>query len=141
MLPYLDEGGLSKPNSSVLCQLFLKASSDKRFVTEEVQKVLTTIGRDLHAIKLTELLIAYASQHKNPKVRGKAGTMLATVTERMPTGEWKTVGIPALLKAAAVLITDKTPEAREAARIMILKTHTVFQEEQTPSTVQTLVPG
>jgi len=129
MIPHLDVGGPSRPATSVLCQLLLKSCSDKHFVAEEVQKVLTALGKELNVVKLTWLLIPYASQHRNPNVRGKAGTSLAAVVERMTSDAWKEIGLATLLKTAAVLVTDRTPDAREAARIIILKIHSVFQQD------------
>lgn len=136
MLPHLDIGGPSKPASSVLCQLFLKSCADKHFVAEEVQKALRAMGRELNVIKLSRLLIPYASAHKNPNVRGKAGMTLAIVTERMTSDDWKEIGLSTVLKTAAVLVTDRTPDAREAARMMILKIHSVFQQDHPLDQVQ-----
>jgi len=133
MIPHLDVGGISKPASSVLCQLLLKSSTDKHFVAEEVQKVLTSIGRALDTVKLAKLLVPYASEHRNPNVRGKAGSTLALVAERLTSDEWKEIGLSTLLKTAAVLVTDRTPDAREAARIVILKIHSVFQQDHPTS--------
>ncbi len=69
VLPYLDIGGLQQPQSSLLLQLLLKASSnDKRFVVEEVQRALQVLAENLDSVQLLHQLMPYTA-HKNPKAR------------------------------------------------------------------------
>ncbi len=136
MLPHLDVGGLARPANNVLCQFLLKANTDKQFVAEEIHRVLAVLGQELDVIRLSTMLVPYAAKHKNPKVRGKAGILLASVSERMISTEWKEVGLEAILKVAAVLVTDKTPDAREGARRIIMCIHAIFHQDQTASTVR-----
>lgn len=44
LLPFADQGGVSQPATSLLHQLLLKASADKRFIAEEVSKQMPPAG-------------------------------------------------------------------------------------------------
>ena len=67
ILPYLDMGGPQQPQSSLLLQLLLKASSnDKRFVVEEAQRALQVLAESLDPSQLLNRLMPYTA-HRNPK--------------------------------------------------------------------------
>ena len=67
ILPYLDVGGPQQPQSSLLLQLLLKASSnDKRFVVEEAQGALQVLTESLDPMQLLNRLMPYTA-HRNPK--------------------------------------------------------------------------
>jgi len=134
LVAYLDVGGYERSGNSVLCQLLLKSSADKQFVADEIQRVFAGMTRYFSTIKLVPLLIPYASVHKNPKVRGKAASILSEVTQRMTIQEADEIGIPRLLKTAASLVTDKTPDAREAARLIISRLHFIQSNSNLEST-------
>lgn len=51
------------------------------------------------------LLLPYAEQHKNPKVRGKAGGAAAAAVARMDPAGVAAYGLPRLLQAASKLVT------------------------------------
>lgn len=51
------------------------------------------------------LLLPYAEQHKNPKVRGKAGGAAAAAVARMEPAAVAAYGLPRLLQAAGKLVT------------------------------------
>jgi hypothetical protein len=65
------------------------------------------------------LLLPYAEQHKNPKVRGKAGGAAAAAVARMDSAAVAAYGLPRLLQAASKLVTDNTPDARDSAKRVI----------------------
>lgn len=48
LLPLADRGGVQQPASSLLHQMLLKASADKRFIAEEVQHLRYT--NTLHSV-------------------------------------------------------------------------------------------
>lgn len=51
------------------------------------------------------LLLPYAEQHKNPKVRGKAGGAAAAAVARLDAAGVAAYGLPRLLQAASKLVT------------------------------------
>jgi hypothetical protein len=51
------------------------------------------------------LLLPYADLHKNPKVRGKAGSAAAEAAARMAPAELAAFGLPRLLAVSGKLVT------------------------------------
>lgn len=131
VLPCLDlgPGPNQKLTQSVLFQLFLKSSTDKQFITEEIQKTLKSIGTVLDVDKTMDLVIPY-TQHKNQNVRGKAGLLLVTLVVRLQDSKFTGPVLSRLLKVAANLITDKTPDARESAKLIICKLKSIHIAQQ-----------
>ena len=124
ILPYLDIGGIEKPLQSLLGQLLLKsASNDKKFVIEEAMRALVTLVEHT-SIDCLNVLLPY-TEHKNPKVRGKA----ARVVEKCVSGTHiiESVGLEKLLALASRLVNDNTPDAREAAKSIALTVKTSFE--------------
>ena len=137
ILPWLDVGGASQPGTSLLCQLLLKAASkDKKFVIEEAERSLRCICESLSPADLYPLLPPYL-KHKNQKVRGAASGCAASVLGRMSDQELtRDDGLSRHLETMGPLVSDKTKEAREASRQIVLLLHTVFsrqQQQQPPS--------
>lgn len=132
IVPLLDKEGPQKPGNSVLSQLFLKATTDKQFVAEEVKKTLNAIGKGLDIDKLMELVIPY-TQHKNQKIRGKAGLLLVMPVDRIQESQFTGPVLCRILQVAANLITDKTPDAREAAKRLICKLQSVHRGQEVKS--------
>lgn len=126
LVPYMDNGSLTRPGNSLLLQLLLKASSnDKRFVIEEVQLSLTTMAKSVDPAACLDRLLPYAA-HKNPKVRAQVATVLAAATQQMAPEDIAQYGNDRLLKVGGELVTDNTPGARTAARellVMLRKSH------------------
>lgn len=119
MLPLMDIGGPTKPAGSLLSQLLLKASSnDKQFVVEEARSTLTAVADNLAPAAVLDKLSSYA-KHRSPKVRGKAAVTFAAAATRMTTSDIKEYGLEKILKTASALISDNTPDAREAARKLL----------------------
>ncbi|CAL8462750.1 g2283 [Coccomyxa elongata] len=119
LLPLMDVGGAAQPLKSLLSQLLLKAgSNDKRFVIEEVTRALQTMADYMDPPRLLQRLLPYAA-HKNPKVRGKVAVSLAASAAKMTPEQWARLDHAPLLQAAGKLVSDNTPEAREAAKRLI----------------------
>lgn len=134
LLPSLDGGGMSQPAGSLLCQLLLKASSnDKRFVIEEADRCLRELCGQLSPAELQPLFTPYV-QHRNPRVRANAGSCMALILHRLGSkGILAGCGLAGHLRSAGYLITDKTPQAREAARAIVAVVHSAFEECPPPA--------
>ncbi len=66
--------------------------------------------------QLLPLLLPYADAHKNPKVRGKAGHVVADAAARMAHADVAAFGLPRLLQAAGKLVTGERQGWVEGAR-------------------------
>lgn len=64
------------------------------------------------------------------QVRAKLGSVLATTVGRADAGAWAALDVSALLRAAARLVGDNTPEARDAGRRLVALVHAAFQAGQ-----------
>lgn len=140
MLPLCDVGGPSAPIKSLLSQLLLKcASNDKKFVIEEAIRALNTLASGTTPAKFLPMLAPYID-HKNLKVRGKAGIVLAATVTRMTPMEAAEYGLPSLLKFSGKLITDNTPDARESAKQMAVFLRKAFADSHVQSKFPELTP-
>ncbi|KAK9839644.1 hypothetical protein WJX81_002853 [Elliptochloris bilobata] len=118
-LPFLDFGGASRPANSLLAALLAKAASnDKRFVIEAVAAAVVALRESVSPVLLVVRLLPY-SIHKNPKVRAKLGGALADTVAHADDAAWAAFDVAALLRAAARLVHDNTPEARDAGRRLV----------------------
>lgn len=119
MIPLLDNGSMTRPANSLLLQLLLKASSnDKRFVIDEVQQTLATMAKNIDPAACLDRLLPYAV-HRNPKVRAQVATVLTAAAQQMIPEDLASYGSDKLLKVSGTLVTDNTPEARNAARELL----------------------
>ena len=119
MIPLLDNGSMTRPANSLLLQLLLKASSnDKRFVIEEVQQTLAVMAKSIDPAACIDRLHPYAA-HRNPKVRAQVAIVLTSAAQQMSPEDLATYGSDKLLKVSGTLVTDNTPEARNAARELL----------------------
>ncbi|XP_028786956.1 TOG array regulator of axonemal microtubules protein 1 [Neltuma alba] len=100
---------------SLLLQLLLKASQDKRFVCEEADKALNSMVASIAPLPLLQKLRAYVS-HSNLRVRAKAAVPLSNSVSNMGLEEMEEFGMGEMIRVAADLLNDRLPEAREAAR-------------------------
>lgn len=126
VLPWIDVGGPTKPANSMVSQLLLKAgSNDKQFVVEEVQQSLTAMAKSLSQISIIEKLVPY-TQHRSPKIRGKAAVYLTIATQEMDGDRMREFKLERLLGIAGSLIKDNTPDARESAKKLVNLIHSVF---------------
>ena len=141
LVPLTDIGGSTKPIGSVLAQLLLKAASnDKKFVIQEAQSTLVTMAEMLPPAAMLAMLIPGYVEHKNPKVRGKAATVAAACVARLQPEEAHEYGLASLLVAAAKLVTDNTPEAREGAKKMVMAVKTAFDDGGVAAKMNVHVP-
>ncbi|KAG2721468.1 hypothetical protein I3760_02G083300 [Carya illinoinensis] len=113
----------------LLLQLLLKASQDKRFVCEEADKALNAMVKSMTPLPLFNKLRAYVS-HFNLRVRAKAAISLSNCVSKMELEGMKEVGLVALVQMAADLLKDRLPEAREAARSIVISIYEAFTENE-----------
>ncbi|KAK8511278.1 hypothetical protein V6N13_013694 [Hibiscus sabdariffa] len=64
--------------------------------------------------------------HRNLRVRAKAAVSVSNSVSKMGVEEMKEFGFVTLLQLAADLLNDRLPEAREAARIIVLSVYNAF---------------
>ncbi|KAI4371401.1 hypothetical protein MLD38_019642 [Melastoma candidum] len=100
---------------SMLLQLLLKSSQDKRFVCEEADKAISALVRSTSPVKLLHKLRAFVS-HPNLRIRAKAAGSISACVSSMGWDRMEEFGKASLLQVAAELLNDRLPEAREAAR-------------------------
>jgi len=122
VIDLLDVEGLKRPGESILYQLLLKASAnDKKFVVDEAKAALVEVATSLGIGPVALLLMPYVKEHKNPKIRGHAASTLALAVEHAHNvGDVITLlNENGLVQLSGSLLTDKSTEAREAARIIL----------------------
>lgn len=119
----------SDPFNQLLLQLLLKASQDKKFVCEEADNALTAMVKSMAPLLLLEKLRGYVS-HGNLKVRAKAANSISNCVSKMGLEEMKEFGLVPLLLIGAGMLNDKLPEAREAARRIVISVHKAFVEKE-----------
>ncbi|WOL10332.1 protein FAM179A-like [Canna indica] len=112
----------------LLLQLLLKASQDKKFICEEAEKALEKMAVTMSPIPLLEKLQSYAN-HANLRVRAKAAVAMSKCVSKMSIEVIKEFGFATLLQVAAEQLNDRLPEAREAARSVILSIHGEFSND------------
>ncbi|XP_062106827.1 uncharacterized protein LOC133818129 isoform X2 [Humulus lupulus] len=119
---------------SLLVQLLLKSSQDKRFVCEAAEKALvsmtTWVSPMLLLTKLQPCL-----KHRNPRIRAKASMCFCRSVPRLGDEGIKAYGIDKLIQTAASQLSDQLPESREAARNLLLELQTVYQKSNDISSV------
>ncbi|XP_038896912.1 uncharacterized protein LOC120085119 [Benincasa hispida] len=103
----------------LLLQLLLKASQDKKFVCEEADKALKALVQSMTPLPLLQKLRPYVS-HSNLRVRAKAAIPISNCVSKMGLDEMNQYGIVPLLQMASDLLNDRLPEAREAARNIVM---------------------
>ncbi|GMH20047.1 hypothetical protein Nepgr_021888 [Nepenthes gracilis] len=109
----------------LLLQLLLKASQDKRFVCEEAEKALNAMVQSVSTLPLLPKLQTCVS-HSNPRVRAKAAISISNCVSKMRPEELNEFGRVSLVQMAAELLNDRLPEAREAARNMVMLLYQSF---------------
>ncbi|KAB1213988.1 hypothetical protein CJ030_MR5G017251 [Morella rubra] len=113
----------------LLLQLLLKASQDKRFVCEEADKALNTMVGSMTPLPLLDKLRAYVN-HANPRIRAKAAVSISKCVSKLGLEGMKEIGLIALVQMAADLLNDRLPEAREAARSIVISVYEAFTESE-----------
>ncbi|XP_078159267.1 ARM repeat superfamily protein isoform X1 [Carex rostrata] len=120
---------------SLLLQLLLKASQDKRFVCEEAEKALEAMATSISPLPLLNKLHSFVT-HSNLRIRAKAAVAISKCTKRMGHETMKEFGLAALIKIGSQLLNDRLPEAREAARCVVNSVYSAFSTETTESAEQ-----
>lgn len=111
----------------LLLQLLLKASQDKRFVCEEAEKALVGMTSWISPQPLLRKLQPYIG-HRNPRVRAKASMCVCRSVSRLGVKGIQDFGLEALIQIAASQLNDQLPEAREAARQLVLDIREAYQK-------------
>ncbi|KAJ0979814.1 hypothetical protein J5N97_015288 [Dioscorea zingiberensis] len=112
----------------LLLQLLIKASQDKKFVCDEAEKALETMTSSISCLPLIKKLQPFVN-HANPRVRAKAAVSVSKCVSKMDIETMKEFGLAVLLQAAAGLLNDRLPEAREAARGIINSVYNGFSRD------------
>ncbi|CAD5195469.1 unnamed protein product [Musa acuminata subsp. malaccensis] len=112
----------------LLLQLLLKASQDKRFVCDEAEKALEKMAVSVSPLPLLKELQSYV-RHANLRVRAKAAVAMSKCVSKMGIEVMKGFGLATLLQVAAELLSDRLPEARDAARTIINSIYREFSND------------
>ncbi|EXB74776.1 hypothetical protein L484_023518 [Morus notabilis] len=123
------ESSTSEPLDHLLVQLLLKASQDKRFVCEEADRALSAMVGSFTPLPLLQKLRAYV-KHANPRVRAKAAVSISNCVSKMGLEGMKDYGLVSLVQMAAGSLNDRLPEARDAARSVLVSVHNAFTENE-----------
>ncbi|KAL1220531.1 hypothetical protein V5N11_003240 [Cardamine amara subsp. amara] len=107
-----------KSMDDLMLQLLMKASQDKKFVCEEADKALNMMVNSVACLPLLRKLQTYV-RHSNPRVRAKAAVSTSNCVSKMELKEMEEFGMVIIAQMTADLLSDKLPEAREAARSMV----------------------
>ncbi|XP_050240038.1 uncharacterized protein LOC126689056 [Quercus robur] len=113
----------------LLLQLLLKASQDKRFVCEEADKALSAMVGSMTPLPLLNKLRVYVS-HANFRIRAKAAISISNCVSKMGLEGMKEFGLVELVQMSADLLKDRLPEAREAARSVVISIYEAFTESE-----------
>lgn len=89
---------------------------------------IQTLAQSLSAAQALPMLLPYC-EHKNPKVRGRAAGAAEAAAARLDAAALAAIGLPELLRPAARLLTDNTPEAREAAKRLVPQLKAAFEDQ------------
>ncbi|KAF8106241.1 hypothetical protein N665_0145s0054 [Sinapis alba] len=112
---------------SLLTQLLLKSSQDKRFVCEAADKALISMTKYVSPTLLLPKLQP-CLKNRNPRIRAKASLCFSRSVPRLGIEGIKEYGIDKLVQAAASQLSDQLPESREAARSVLLELQTVYEK-------------
>ncbi|KAJ6688948.1 hypothetical protein OIU85_005374 [Salix viminalis] len=122
---------ISDAFDNLLLQLLLKASQDKKFVCEEADKALNAMVQSMTPLPLLNKLKPYVS-HVNLRIRAKAAISISNFVSKMGLEGMDEFGLVSLVQVAADLLNDRLPEAREAARRIVISVYEAYtgSEEQ-----------
>ncbi|CAN1298458.1 TOG array regulator of axonemal microtubules protein 1 [Linum perenne] len=114
---------------SLLLQLLLKSSQDKKFVCEEADRALNSMVRSITPLSLLQKLKIYGS-HSNLRVRAKAAVYISSAVAKMGLEAMTEFGLVPLVKMGIALLSDKLPEAREAARKIVVSIYGAYTRDE-----------
>ncbi|KAH7858195.1 hypothetical protein Vadar_021149 [Vaccinium darrowii] len=123
------ESTASDAFDQLLLQLLLKASQDKKFVCEEAEKALKAMVGSMAPLPLLQKLRVYVS-HANLRIRAKAAISMSHCASKMGLEAMEEFGLVPLIQLAADSLNDKLPEAREAARSMVISIYAKLTEKE-----------
>ncbi|KAH7283113.1 hypothetical protein KP509_35G061200 [Ceratopteris richardii] len=112
----------------LLLQLLLKASQDKRFVCEEAERALIAMTNWISPTPLLLKLQPFL-QHRNPRVRAKASSCVCRTVSKLGAKGIKDFGLEILIRMGASQLNDQLPEAREAARQLVMEIREAHQQQ------------
>eukprot|EP00250_Pteridium_aquilinum_P003970 c14227_g1_i1 orf=674-1657(+) len=112
----------------LLLQLLLKASQDKRFVCEEAEKALVAMTSWISPNPLL-LKLQPCLSHRNPRVRAKASSCVCRSVSKLGMKGIKDFGLETLIQMGASQLNDQLPEAREAARQLVMEIREAHQQQ------------
>ncbi|KAK6930161.1 hypothetical protein RJ641_004255 [Dillenia turbinata] len=115
--------------NQLLLQLLLKASQDKRFVCEEADRALHAMVGSMKPLPLLHKLQSCVG-HANLRVRAKAAISISHCVSKMGLEGMNEFGFVPLLHIAVDSLNDRLPEAREAARSVVMSVHEAFMESE-----------
>jgi hypothetical protein len=96
-------------------------------VCEEAERTLTGMTTSISPQPMLQKLQPYISHH-NPRVRAKAAMCMYQSVSRLGVDEIKQYGMESLIQLAASQLNDRLPEAREAARNLVLDLCTAYRK-------------
>ncbi|XP_065859473.1 uncharacterized protein [Euphorbia lathyris] len=114
---------------SMLLQLLLKSSQDKRFVCDEADLALIAMVKSISPLPLLQKLQLYVS-HANLRIRAKVAICISNCASNMGLEGMKEFGLVLLLQTAAYSLKDRLPEAREAARKLVIAIFEAYTERE-----------
>ncbi|XP_050216754.1 uncharacterized protein LOC126667739 [Mercurialis annua] len=114
---------------NLLLQLLFKASQDKKFVCEEADRALNVMVKSMTHLPLLHKLRAYV-RHTNLRVRAKVAVGISNCVSDMDIEAMKEFGLAALVQIAADLLNDRLPEAREAARKIVISLYEAYTKDE-----------
>ncbi|KAL3626516.1 hypothetical protein CASFOL_030065 [Castilleja foliolosa] len=117
--------------NQLILQLLLKACQDKKFVCEEAERALLAMVEAMAPLPLLQKLSAYVG-HSNLKVRAKAAIFISKCVSKMmmDVKGMEEFGLTVLIQTASNLLNDKLPEAREAARSIVVSLYEAITESR-----------
>ncbi|XP_060217798.1 uncharacterized protein LOC132645057 [Lycium barbarum] len=125
----LFESPYSDAFDNLMLQLLLKASQDKKFVCEEADKALKTMVESMTPLSLLHKLHTYV-KHSNMRIRAKAAISISHCVSKMELDGMKEFGLVSLVQIAVNLLNDRLPEAREAARSIVVSVYEALTQNE-----------
>ncbi|XP_015062173.1 TOG array regulator of axonemal microtubules protein 1 [Solanum pennellii] len=125
----LFESSTSDAFDNVILQLLLKASQDKKFVCEEADKTLKAMVESMTPLPLFHKLHTYV-KHSNMRIRAKAAISISHCVSKMELDRMKEFGFVSLVQMAVNLLNDRLPEAREAARSIVVSVYEALTKDE-----------
>ncbi|GFP99717.1 protein fam179b [Phtheirospermum japonicum] len=111
----------------VLVQLLLKSSQDKKFVCEAAESALVALTSWVSPLLLLPKLQPYI-KNRNPRIRAKASLCISRCVQRLGADGIEAFGVDKLVQIGASQLSDKLPESRDAARMLLLELQSAYEK-------------